>query len=528
MRPILLILLFAQVAIADVTPSQWLAAQTGPQFKAGHGLPRLTKFWSYQLPSEETFNLRVQMATNWGYAMDFNCPNHNLIDLATDMADTNSIPYRAIQLSKNYSNSFPLQISVDRFWAYSTPWPSGLTLSDGFWCTNASGDFVDNSTNSWSTFPSATYDEIVSPEAPDSDWQAVAEWTANPLARIASSNGAIAVILNGGEYGLNAPKSTLNAWQADPRVTNAVGSLSWPEYSSLRASNQFGIVSAAVRAAVPSRQLYLYYGTGTEINKITAFPDWFNDYCNGFWSQYFAPVSDAPVFEHYFPYKDTWLKPVGAYEYDYLTKHLNVAGYYLEELNTKTNYNFVSGGFWTQTNHYSEISTFTGFLKCLYTSGMVGATIYLEDDGYFNDTFAEANPPHWLRQIEAVSRVHAQFTYLEDYIWNGELLAGSSPHVMSTDQAAYEFTNTLASATSRVLARKHNDRNEWLVCAWAADGTNQDVTVTIPTLGTITVTAADSGNLYSAIPGRVSLLNSLGRRVDAKEMIVQGSMTINR
>jgi len=47
-----------------------------------------------------------------------------------------------------------------------------------------------------------------------------------------------------------------------------------------------------------------------------------------------------------------------------------------------------------------------------------------------------------------------------------------------------------------VLARKKTASNDWLVCAWSADGVTTNVTVVIPTLGTVTVQAVASGNLY--------------------------------
>jgi len=76
------------------------------------------------------------------------------------------------------------------------------------------------------------------------------------------------------------------------------------------------------------------------------------------------------------------------------------------------------------------------------------------------------------------------------------LLPGNGMHISSTDQPAYEFTNTTADATARVLARKLRGQNQWIVTAWAADGTNRNVTVSIPTVGVLTVLAANSGSVY--------------------------------
>jgi hypothetical protein len=51
-----------------------------------------------------------------------------------------------------------------------------------------------------------------------------------------------------------------------------------------------------------------------------------------------------------------------------------------------------------------------------------------------------------------------------------------------------------------VLARKHKDKNEWLVVAWTAEISSQtgiyDATVTIPGAGQVTVQARKGGSLY--------------------------------
>jgi hypothetical protein len=48
------------------------------------------------------------------------------------------------------------------------------------------------------------------------------------------------------------------------------------------------------------------------------------------------------------------------------------------------------------------------------------------------------------------------------------------------------------------MARKLRGTNQWLVTAWAQAGTNRNVTVSIPILGSVTVLARDSGAVYVA------------------------------
>jgi hypothetical protein len=150
---------------------------------------------------------------------------------------------------------------------------------------------------------------------------------------------------------------------------------------------------------------------------------------------------------------------------------------------------------------------------------MIGgiANYSFEPAGGMDASFAPDNPPNWLEQMLAMSRVHAQFTHLQEYLFDGELLPSPARHTMSTDLFRYEFTNTVADATARVLARKHNDREEWLITAWAAGGDARDVTVTIPDLGDVTVNASDSGNIYRAtVATGPLLLDATGQYVGRK------------
>jgi hypothetical protein len=129
---------------------------------------------------------------------------------------------------------------------------------------------------------------------------------------------------------------------------------------------------------------------------------------------------------------------------------------------------------------------------------MIGcnAGYYTIPHGGFDATFASTNPPIWLQQIIVTAHVHALFSHLEPFLTNGILLSGAQAHAFSTDQPAYEFTNTAGLLNDRVLVRKLRVANYWIVTAWAADGINRNVTVNIPMVGALTVLAADSGSVY--------------------------------
>jgi len=69
-------------------------------------------------------------------------------------------------------------------------------------------------------------------------------------------------------------------------------------------------------------------------------------------------------------------------------------------------------------------------------------------------------------------------------------------HVWSTDLPAYEFPTGVEG--TRVVARRHRERDEWLITAWAAAGDATEVEVEIPDLGTVTLNARPSGSVYRA------------------------------
>jgi hypothetical protein len=267
---------------------------------------------------------------------------------------------------------------------------------------------------------------------------------------------------------------------------------------------------------VPKRELYIFYNTGNEQARFaqpgTGGSNWEDVWSNWGWdSAVMNSNTDLPSFQDYYVNLQSWTNAAGAQWNqitDLLSQHLDAVGYNYSLGATNCSYNWVCGG-WSNsnTNSLADIPRYTGFLKCLYTAGMVGGVA-----GYFsyptgtNGTllggpgfdaaFPSNSPPHWLLQIMALSHVHALFSHLDNFLYNGDLLAGPQMHVMSLDQPAYEFTNTVADATARVLARKMCGTNLWLVTAWAADGTNRNVTVNIPTIGDLTVLAANSGSVY--------------------------------
>jgi hypothetical protein len=364
---------------------------------------------------------------------------------------------------------------------------------------------VDNSTNAWQSITDTNHTKIVSPEAPDSYWEYAASNWMFELATI-RSNVPISYILNGGEYGMGVAGFGIKAWAKDPRVQAATNAyppeLTLSSYASARKAHQVGFLTAAIDKAVPDRELSIFYNTGNEQNRYTYFSNWFANVDLWGWnSDVMVTNTDLPSFPEYYEAWERWTSLTNPLPNDMLTSHLDAVGYNIK-LGESLNYSWVCAG-WPQgngTNDFSDTPHYLGYLKCLYTGGMVGAVAayFTYPTNGFDATFATNNPPQWLIQMIALSRVHALFSHLDNFLYSGTLLSGPQSNSMAKDQPAHEFTNNAADATARVLARKLTGSNEWLITAWAASGSDRNVTVTIPVLGPVTVLARDSGAVYVA------------------------------
>jgi len=492
-----------QTAVAQtklVKPDQWLAAQIKPVFAPDSRLIPLT-WWAWPLSS----NVNIELAKNWGYALDL-CGDFPW--LLQQLTNKNTTMYKYVSLAKENPQKYKLSIKLPRFWSFNVP--PGLTIPDGVWVTNEAGYFIDKSSNTWSSITNKKYTATVSPESPDSFWINFAEYVAGPL-RVINSNAPISVILDGGEYGLGVTGNEADVWKYDPRViqSKSTSGMGWNLYSSIQKSRQMSFLSKAIASAVPERKCYVYYSTGNEQNRY--YFNWITNW-SGSWgwsSDVFTKNFDMPSFENYYQGPYCWTNAPGAQwnkVADLLTKQLNGVGYNLK-LGYKTNYSWVCGGW---GSNLSDITCYTGFLKCLYTSGMIGGIAGYFDYpvGGFDVAFDSNSPPHWLLQIQAISQVQALFSRLDAFLFEGDLLPGPNKHVWATDQSAYEFPT--GNLNVRVLVRKMSASDKWLITAWAADGIDRGVSVTIPDLGSVSVNARTCGSVYIATRNSLQLVDTAG------------------
>ena len=162
---------------------------------------------------------------------------------------------------------------------------------------------------------------------------------------------------------------------------------------------------------------------------------------------------------------------------DMLTQALGAKGYELR-FGMKNSYDYLCPGYkqddkapappvWDATQPidnnakaFGDLRLYEGFLKCLYTEGMIGgvAGYFSYPKGGFDAAFSPDKPPQYLVQMVILGRVHALFSHQEAFLRQGDLLPGPNKHAKVTDQPAYEFPT--GKPNRRVLARKMPNQPE--------------------------------------------------------------------
>ena len=444
------------------TALEYLRAAARPQFRNGHTLPPLTR-WGWAMP----YDVRVELARHWGYALEMGEANASL---AKQLDDPKSIPSRLCALTAADPKRWPLCVLTFRA-CHDRKFIADLPAET--WCVEAK-----------------TGKKVWSPEAPDEVFRKAAARAVEPLRKVLA-RAPIAVVLNGGEEALSVFGHHGKIWEKDPRVLKAKGERSWFDYVAQSKARQEGIITDAIRKACPKRLLYIYYFADgcPHRNRYSGWNVWAWGY------KWMRRVGDLPSGSIYFRhYNSGW-----AGNDDMLTQVLNSVAQ-AAALGETVSYNWLNAG-WTRkkmgAKAFGELGRYEGFLKCWYTAGMIGGVagyFAYPKGGFGGDVGAEC--PHWLAQMIVLARVHGLMSHHEELLRQGRLLAGPLKHRWSKDLPAYEFPT--GDATARVVARKHRKRDEWLITAWAAGGDERDVTVTIPKLGRIRLKARPRGNVCRA------------------------------
>jgi hypothetical protein len=483
-------------AQGKILPFDYIASfQPKPYFKPGHTLPPLTRYgWLAPFP------LRKLFAQDWGYAVEF---SGYTSDSAVDKIDYPfSDEAKAVELVNSDPSKFKLAVICDRY----TP----ATWSSDIWCQDANGHFLSSMAVSmdgteWNPGLKTTYRLT----APEDYWIELGRGRAKPLERL-RKRVPISLVLNGGEYGIGVWGFAGKVWQADPRdakfladqEAKGINKYEAAHLQKMRAEELIGI---EVKKAVPDRLLYVYYTSGGCASKGVQ-PDWHE--WGGLYKDGRGRFSDIPSNEHYVGPQSFNTGFMG--EQDLLSKSLNAIGEQIALGDT-----LAYSWFWLNEKKVeADYRRYRGLLKCYYVTGVIGGNAGTYNTPDFVSPFDPKNPPNWLVQQMELGKVHALFTHLEDYIRNGDLVDdGKYKLFWWPQQPAYELlpeeikdgvaekevdgqkvSVLVPGRAFRVLARKHRQKEEWLVAAWSADGQPHQATVTIPGAGRITLEARSGGS----------------------------------
>ncbi|MFQ5808394.1 MAG: hypothetical protein ACE5JM_02145 [Armatimonadota bacterium] len=439
-----------------------IEAQPTPVFAEDHGLPPLSQWRSTH------YDLQKLLAEQWGYALHFGRVTDSVV---ANLEDPESAPRQLLALTAADPERYPLHVIIAPAGSIKSFMNAGFP-EDAF-IRDADGKLVEDRRR-------------ISPLAPDSCFEMLGDHEGE-LVKAIRKYAPIALVTNGGEYGINASGHSAKCLAQDPRVMQAKGDRPWREFLADHRARHDRLIRERVKRAVPDLPLYIYY-TATACghphrNRYDGWDQW------GF--VYRPGTSDIPSGQSYYMHYTSGFTG----DNDLLTQFLNGRAQEIAA-GEPLSYNWMSPG-WVrrskeeQDGPVADAALWLGYLKCVYTAGAIGNV-----HGYFGanplqDPIEKTVPP-----MLALAHAHALFTHLEDLLRNGDLLPGPDKHRWSTDLPAYEFPT--GEATVRVLVRKHRDEPRWLITAWSADGETRSVKVTVPDLGEVSVEAHAAGCVYVA------------------------------
>jgi hypothetical protein len=472
-----------------------LPTSARPRLKPNHRLSWLTRCdWgiSYEI---------ALALLEWGYALPVGFePTHYSAGAwrpdAVGQTSTNfgvtTTPRKCAEYAKAHSGT-PTYAYIYRS---STNAIYKATMREDAWLHNSSGARIPVL-----TLP-AVQSGLMSPLAPDAaleDEARYSEWEIQQIRAVCPIN----LLLHQAENDLAFPSSIgMTVFPADPQVAAALAGLSDAQkqafWTGHKRRQMLPIVSTASAAADGAPTVLYRFGDPMKYVH-TGVSTW-----SGSWDFTLGHdgVLSYPSFQLYYPTDSKWVYQSGGV-YDALS--LMLAGMHQGiAAGHPLGYHWLAGG-WHMDGTDSPLRTLMGFLKGVYMAGAMGCTV-----GWFgwngapvqsghNNEDVGSTSPQWIEQAKVHGHVHALWTWLDDWLINATLLDGTATNVVGAPKS-YEFTDP-GDPTCRVMARKHNDRDEWLLFAWAADNIDRYVTVTIPTLGSVMLYARGCGSIYSKAVG---------------------------
>jgi len=447
--------------IGKLTSAKYLETLPAAQFKPGHTLPQQSNFGYNNHFTAATAKL---LADNFNYNLRFpgylddRGTNPNVAGILA-IYDSNPSKYKVGVLMRgsipgNASTTYKTAANVDL--GYYSPW-----------------------------YDQAATDALIAFHTPDLTW--------------AKNRFNVGIIQNPAEYGLSVPASALPLMYQDGRYPGRTlynAGETDIQFVNRRKSFQETQLANAVRTLFPARDAYQNYNFGgiPDIGTYVGADQY------GFDFNVSKTVTDYPCGSLYYSeFNDGFIRNELGGNYggrDLWTQ--SVANYHQQLAAGKPlSINYVSGGWSNPIKFYSRIDLYRGYLKSLYMLGNISTIT-----GFFNQFseqdipfYAEGGVPHWLTDLVSAGYVQATFSWLEDYLRAGTLLPGDGTFRFNPALPSYEFNS--GSPNTRILVRKLNASNNWLISAWSADGVDRDVSIVVPVLGTVRVLANATANLYT-------------------------------
>jgi hypothetical protein len=481
---------------------KWLQNQPAPSARPNHRLHHLT---CYVRGFEAEYDISLDLAERWGYALNVGYVKNidrSIADAAVSSPVT--VSGKLLKLAIANPSRYPIAGALEQ------KFPGADSTPEGY-LRDAGGSVI----GAWS------------PAATPSAMLAATNYKLDYLRKLTAAGARIVTIYDGGETGLGVSGSDpAGNYGRDPRVVaDKSPNETWVQYISRKKGVQLRQFFGAVKSIVPNRESYVYYVSAA--NPYVNIPA--NDQTNWDYNQIFN-VGDLPSGSVY--YRDYFTAASGmgndavvdrAYK-SQLTHWTAAVAEQIQNYGQTTSYNFVSGGFGHTTDtgvpipgdFLMSILSYKGFLKCMYATGQIGGVA-----GYFSEDadpelpqytpFNAANPPHWLLQQQALGEVHARFSWLDDYILDGDLLPGIDSHPVKPSLPSYELPtyNKLSiffirNSGIRCFVRKLRSASKWLIVLWVPEtpngSTGSDLSIwirDIPTVEAIELMARGQGSIYT-------------------------------
>ncbi|MBL1200357.1 MAG: hypothetical protein FWK04_14975 [Nostoc sp. GBBB01] len=495
--------IYAQTLTSQSTPLDHLKAAPRPVFKKGNTLLPLTQ--AHCGLSRDTY---IELANYWGYGLPI-----DKADL-TKVALANPGRYQPVVMVGGLYKFY------DNYDGRNSNLPK---LPPNTWIRDNNGKIILEGGRA-----------KVSPAAPNETFEIIGNYYGQELGQLEKYAGQpIKLILNEGESGLwIASQLWEELGRQDPTVNadfNNSGLNDWFAYISRNKARQERVLKEALFKRLQSRPVYSWYQEqyGTERGRWNGWP-WYMFLYEHFLDSSRKPiVSDYTAPEMYYNFHNSgWsgIQPDHLVPWDALTQALNnISG--AISLGQKFTYPWTSIGWEGQP--ISSSDRFMGMMKTYYTAGAIGSvSMYPVCSGplwealYYNKPIG-ATTPTLIRQLTIQGHTHALFSHLEEYLRKGDLLRGPNLHPYQistkilpamefpaegqTTQVQGNWGGPVTIPTARVVARKIQGEDRWLVTAWANVGSDRDVKVKIDNkLGTLTLRARKAGSVYV-----VKLVNGL-------------------